>query len=266
MLAATTGSTLAGAINRILLDLFLARAPDETAFALRTFPDSIPYLGPGAVIEGLLHRPFPTLNLPDVKSVWALLVDLVYGGINPSAGKGAEHYSFVPEHYMYFGVPGVIFLSLFFGWVYGLLFSWTHRLSNNPYAILFASAAMAAFLGSLIDGRMAVRLGDLAFGALLPIGIIVALSSKAKWAWAPILAPVYLTVMFYLLNRLFATRIFDYPFAVALLIAYINTFVAIKRFSEPASQTIPVNHFQNRLTGKSARLRRQPLKPPLSDV
>ena len=223
------------AFGAVIEDTLLSRSIDETAFAVRLFPAAVSYIGGGPVIEGLIQS-FPTADVPDARDTWAYMVDRFFQGFNPSAGVGGEHYSFIPEHYMYFGMEGMLVLNIIFGWAWGRLFAWEKHNRHSLLALLFTIAVTTAFVGSLIDGRMSARFGILPIANLLPLGVIAVLGQKQRHVRGLVLGSVYACIIFFVLNRVLDTRVFDYPFAFALLVGYLASAKAIAAFGLGNSQ------------------------------
>lgn len=217
----------------VVRDIVLARSVDETAFAIHAFPDKIPFWGIWAVLDGLVKRPLPMLDIPGVQSTWGILVDIVYRGTNPAAGIGGEHYSFVPEHFMCFGYWGVTLLNVFFGWVFGLAFVWVRQFPGNPFLLILGCSLAAAFFGSLVDGRMSVRLGNVAFTSLLPLGVMAAMVARKRDDSTLLLGMTLLSVLFNMLKHLTVSNIFDNLVGICFLAAYSASGRLIQRVTLP---------------------------------
>jgi oligosaccharide repeat unit polymerase len=206
----------------ITSDIILTTSINEAAFAIRMFPDEIPFIGWGVSVGSLSHL-FPTLgdHIPWAENLWFTLVDYFFGGKNPMMGIGGEHYTPSAEHYMQFGLLGVVFFGVFFGVFYGYLFAWQKKQSRNLFILMFCTYFLISFFASLLDGRMAARLGGMGFEALLPIGILAAIVYTRRYSEIIVLGPLSLCAISFFLRRLFDLDIFDYTFAFALLFAYL---------------------------------------------
>jgi hypothetical protein len=223
---------LSEALVANLADVFVTGGINEAAFALRMFPEQIPFLGLGGLIGPLSHL-FPTLgdHLPGARSIWMFLVDYLFGGRNPARGIGGEHYAPAAEHYMLFGFSGVVLLGLAYGLLYGHLFVWQKRQPENLFILMLVTYAWKAFFVSVIDGKMAAWVGGMGFGALLPVGVLAATTYSHRMSEIALFGPLYLCALSFFLKRLSGLDLFDYTFAAALVPAYIISLKVIGRAS-----------------------------------
>ncbi len=214
----------------IISDISITGSINEAAFALRAFPERVPFLSWGVLFGGLGHL-FPTLgdHIPWAKNLWISIVDYMFAGQNPSGGIGGEHYAPAAEHYMQFGLKGVIFLGLAFGLLYGRLFVWQKQQPRNLFLLMFSTYIFMAFFVSIMDGKMAPWVGRMGFGVLLPVGFITAMTVGRRWSELALIGPLFLCALSFFLRRLVDSDIFDYTFAAALVPAYLISLKFINR-------------------------------------
>lgn len=214
--------TVSEAFSGVAKDVLTTSTLDETAFALRYFPNSIPFMGPGVIVGNLMHL-VPTLgkHLQWSKSLWGVIVDNFCYGQSTHMGIGGEHYAPPAEHYMQFGLNGVIFIGLVLGLFYGLIFSWQKRNQKNLFLLMFATYAYVSFVASVVDGRMMAYIGGMGLSALLPIGIMAVMACFDHKAKLALFAPLGLCALCFVLKRIIAWELFDFAFALALGYAYL---------------------------------------------
>lgn len=216
----------AGSFSDALLgigaDVLVSGDINEAAFALKMFPEQVPFLGWGVLVGGLSHL-FPTLgkHIPWAGSIWMSLVKHLFGGQNPMSGIGGEHYAPAAEHYMQFGLSGVIFLGLAIGLFYGRLFTWQKQQPRNLFLLMFTTYTFLAFFVSVMNGKMATWVGGMGFAVLLPVGVLASMRHGRLGSELSLAAPLFLCASSFFSRHLFGWEIFDYTFAVALLIAYL---------------------------------------------
>jgi hypothetical protein len=219
------------AFTAIAKTVLMPPAVNDAAFALRTFPQRIPFIGAGVTIAGLGHL-FPTIGkyMSEATNTWSVIVEYLYRGRNSFAGIGGEHYSPAAEHYMQFGIPGILFLGAAFGFIYGLLFAWKSRFPKNSFLLIFSTYALISFVASVINGKMAAWLGGMGFSILLPVGVMASLAAGRRGAQWSVVGSLGLCAIAYILKRMLSegvTEILDYAFAAALLLAYLLSLKAI---------------------------------------
>lgn len=168
------GSVTEGGAS-LIREVGVGRGIDEMAFARRAFPHTIGHLSWDPISDAV-RQSFPNNSLLAGKSVWTAIVDDFYKGINPSGGVGGEHYSFGPEHYMCFGLAGLLAISSVCGFLFGQALWWSESRRGNPFAILIGASVVAVMLATLFDGRMVTRMGSFALLRILPLGMMAALA------------------------------------------------------------------------------------------
>lgn len=220
--------TLEEAMLGTAADFLVTGAVDEAAFATRMFPQPIPFLGWGPILGSLGHL-FPTITIPGAKNIWMMLVDYLFSGQNTSEGIGGQHYAPAAEHFILFGLAGVVLLGVAFGLLYGRLFIWQKRQPANLFILLFTVYIYKSFVSSAMDGKMAASVGSIGFGALLPIGILAGLTFGNRGPRIVLASSVYLCALSFLLKRLLASDILDYSFSAALAFAYLASFRLISQ-------------------------------------
>ena len=204
----------------IIPDILVTESVNEAAFAVRVFPNQLPHVGSGPLIGSLGHF-FPTIDVTWGQNLWLWLVENLRGGRNPIAGIGGEHYAPAAEHFMQFGLLGVILFGLGLGLFYGRIFTWQKRQPSNLFLLMLATYAFQGFFASVLDGKMIAWVGGIGFAALLPIGFLAAVTHGRRNFEHTFLMALFVCALSFLLRRLFDAALFDYTFAIALGYMYL---------------------------------------------
>ena len=242
-------SSIGEGLGDIAKYILMSPTIDETAFALRYFPNNIPFMGSGVMVGSLTHL-FPTLgkHLPWANNLWSLLVDNFYYGCTPSAGIGGEHFAPPAEHYMQFGLNGVIVIGMVLGLLYGFIFSWQKRNQKNLFLLMFATYAYLGFVVSVTEGKMVAYIGGMGLSALLPIGILAAMACVSREKRLALFIPLGLCPISFVLKRFIGWELFDYTFAMALGYAYVISIKIIAKANpekKPTNNSVPAKAFKH---------------------
>jgi oligosaccharide repeat unit polymerase len=207
---------------RLSTDVLMSTSVDETAFALRHFPENAPFMGIGVISGGISHL-FPTIGRYMVwnKNTWDVIVKYIRGGHRGYSGISGEHYVPPAEHYMQFGVRGVVGLGIIYGFFYGMIFSWYQRHRENKFILMVAVYAYVGFFISIINGKMISWIGGMGFGALLPICLLVVATFRLRREVSVLGVLLSFCVLSFFAKRLLFPKLFDYVFAAALVAAYL---------------------------------------------
>lgn len=210
------------ALQKIAKTLLVPRSISEAVWALRYWPDIIPFFGGTTTLHGWQFV-FPNVRFVKMPGTWQRLVDFFFGGRNPYRYGGGGHFGFPVEQYIDLGYIGMVGLGAFYGLAIGMLYEWQAEQPKNPFLLLLA-AATATTLFKGLEGKMALAVGEFFFSKLLPIGIMVCLTvagaAGRRWR-ARLLAALYCGLMCYFLKRLTGLDLFDYLFACFLGFSYV---------------------------------------------
>lgn len=221
------------ALQKVAETLLVPRSISEAVWALRNWPDKIPFFGGEVTLRGW-QLMFPTARFVEARSTWQFMVDLFYGGRLPDGFSqgGGIHFSFPVEQYIDLGYIGLIGIGILYGIMLGGLYEWQARQRNNPFLLLLAVAATNILIAAF-DGKMAWTVGGFFFFRLLPIGLMALLTGGLMtlltgrgvvgqhWWARSLLAALYGVVMCYLLRFLTGLDLFSYLLASFLGLSYI---------------------------------------------
>jgi len=225
--------------QKIKNTLLVPRSINEAVWALRNWPDKIPFFGGETTLHGL-QQMFPTARLVETKSIWNYIVHLFYNNRPPGdfSHGGGIHFGFPVEQFIDFGYIGVIFIGFLYGLFFGCVYEWQNRQRNNPFLLLL-SVAITVTLITGLEGKMPRAIGEFFSFRLLPIGIMALLSTRIIklfrsseqrcFHWhARLLTSLYFVVLCFLLKVLTGLSIFNYLVVFLLFLSYISSFFIIR--------------------------------------
>ncbi len=236
---------LQASLQGVAESLFVPRSIGEATWALRYWPDAIPYFGGKTTLHGL-RQALPTVEFWDsigTERTWQYMVDLFYGGKNLSVFRygGGAHFGYPVEEFIDLGPLGTVAAGLFYGFLLGWPFEWSSRQPRNPFQLLLTVIAISVLLMGL-EGKMATAVGYFFFFRLLPIGLMSSMvrSGKTGDLWRTRLAAgIYGVGMFSLLRALTGLILFDCFLALFLGFSYLSSIMKIQTVGETRSLKLP---------------------------
>lgn len=177
-----------------------SRALEEVAFARREFPESVPYFNGSTIIAGLAMA-LPGLDAG--KNLWITLENVFLGyGYRTAMGIGGQTISSTAESYMNFGIPGVVFVALFAGAIFGLVYEWQRRNPTNPFGVLLAAMITTVFIIAIYK-KLGTRMSDIPMRMLVPLGFLAAYALGGRYwrTWVTLAAAVLIGLVMFRLTR-----------------------------------------------------------------
>jgi len=159
---------LGDAVGTMLIDIFGNRYLDDVAFFFHVFRDRNDYLWGKSIGGPLLAGLIPGTGFDWTIDLYAYLNQLFGTLYHLSTGV---HYASAAEMYANFGLVGVPAMGIFFGYVFGLIFSLSAVALKNRILLLYVVLALVNFFSGL-PTKMPQALGGMGFQSLVPIAII----------------------------------------------------------------------------------------------
>jgi oligosaccharide repeat unit polymerase len=238
---------ISGGVKNVAVDVLMSDSVNQAAFAIRHFPEDVPFIGIG-FISNELSKLFPTIRkyMTWNKNIWDDIVEHIRGGRSGFIGKGGNHYIPAAESYMQYGIRGVVFIGSFIGFFYGLIFLWQRGHPNNTFILMVATYAFVSFVMSFINGKMFSWVSSMGFGALLPIGFLSIATFKIKWEVLTFCFFLFICFMCIAMKRLISyPELFDYAFAATLVFTYLLAIYSIGK--KQRFQNDKLRHIQKAL-------------------
>lgn len=219
------------AIGMIAFQITSSRAMEEVAFARRDFPDKTPFFYGSTIISGL------SMSLPGLdvgENLWRSLQDRYLGaGYRTALGIGGETISSTGESYMNFGYPGVVFIALMAGIIFGSVYEWQRRNPTNPFALLLAALITTVFIVAIYK-KLATRLSDIPMGLLVPLGFVAAYAAGGRFlrTWSVLAGVIVLGLVLFRLTRADVVKYVTLCFIVAVYFYSVYVQVSFARIDE----------------------------------
>lgn len=224
-------ATIPDAVAMSVLQLGSSRAMEEVAFARREFPEKVPYFNGSTIVSGL------SAALPGVsvgQNLWRTLQDQFLGrGYRTALGIGGETISSTGESYMNFGYPGVVFIALLAGFMFGSIYEWQRRNPTNPFALMLAALVTAVFIVAIYK-KLATRISDIPMRMLVPLGFVAAYAAGGRFlrTWSVLAGSILLGLLLFRLTLSDVVKYVTLGFIIAIYFYSLYVQVSFGRIEE----------------------------------